>query len=112
MNVTIKGNIATISCIGGMSGVFIKVQELGLDTFTVASQSGSMYNLSFPMQRVHHGIFAGLIHRYNAEQNEKKKLDTKGGEPNNTPPDGTPPQGGTPGAAKSVEFKETIAIAA
>lgn len=110
MNVTIKGNIATLTGIGGMSGVFIKVQELGLDTFTVANQKDTaFYDLSFPMHRVHHGIFAGQIHRYNAEQKAKEKVDNKGGKPDNEP---TPPQGGTPGAARVTKFENTIAIAA
>lgn len=112
MNVAIKGNIATLTIIGGMSSVFIKVQELGLSTFAVANVSKAVYDLSFPMERVHHGIFAGQIHRYNAEQRAKNPhLEPKGG-PDGNGPDGTPPQGGTPGAAKAVEFKETIAIAA
>lgn len=106
MNVTIKGNIATLTGLGGMSGVFVKVQELGLDTFTVASVTKAVYDLSFPMTRDHHMIFAGQIHRYNAEQRKKNPhLSPKGTDP-------TPPTGGTPTAAKAVEFKETIAIAA
>ena len=108
MNVVIKGNIATLTGIGGMSGVFVKVQELGLSTFSVASPSKAVYDLSFPMTRDHHMIFAGQTHRYNAEQRAKNPhLEPRG--PSNDP---TPPQGGTPGAAKAVEFKETIAIAA
>jgi hypothetical protein len=108
MDVTIKGNIATLTSIGGMSGVFIKVQELGLDTFTVASTSKAVYDLSFPMTRDHHMIFAGQIHRYNAEQRAKNKhLKPKGTDP--TPPKGTPPRGG---AGNTKEFVETIAIAA
>lgn len=110
MNVVIKGNIATLTGIGGMSGVFVKVQELGLMDFSVASVSKAVYDLSFPMTRDHHQLFAGQIHRYNAEQRKKNPhLEPKG--PNGGP-DGTPPQGGTPGAAKTVEFSETIAIAA
>lgn len=112
MNVTIKGNIATLTSIGGMSGVFIKVQELGLDTFTVASTSKAVYDLSFPMNRDHHMIFAGQIHRYNAEQRKKNPhLEPKGDGPKGGP-DGTPPQGGTPGSTKQVEFVNTMAIAA
>lgn len=110
MNVTIKGNIATLTGLGGMSSVFIKVQELGLDTFTVASVSKAVYDLSFPMSRDHHMIFAGQIHRYNAEQRKKNPHLKPKGDGNG--PDGTPPQGGTPGAAKTVEFVETLAIAA
>lgn len=109
MDVTIKGNIATLTSIGGMSGVFIKVQELGLDTFTVASTSKALYDLSFPMTRDHHMIFAGQIHRHNAENKLKKKVDSKGGKPDNTPPKGTPPRGG---AGNTKEFVQTIAIAA
>jgi len=110
MNVTIKGNIATLTGIGGMSGVFVKVQELGLNTFSVASVSKAVYDLSFPMTRDHHMLFAGQIHRYNAEQRKKNQhLEQKG--PNGGP-DGTPPQGGTPGAARTVEFENTLAIAA
>lgn len=109
MNVTIKGNIATLTGIGGMLGVFNKVRELGLDTFTVASVSKAVYDLSFPMTRDHHMIFAGQIHRYNAENKLKKKIDDKGGKPDGTPPKGTPPRGG---AGNTQEFVKTTAIAA
>jgi hypothetical protein len=108
MNVTIKGNIATLTGIGGMSAVFVKVQELGLSTFSVASVSKAVYDLSFPMNRDHHMIFAGQIHRYNAEQRKKNPhLEPKG-----DGPDGTPPQGGTPGSTRQKEFVNTMAIAA
>ena len=82
MNVTIKGNIATLSGIGGMSAVFVKVQELGLMDFAVATTSKAVYDLSFPMTRDHHMIFAGYIHRYNAEQRAKNPhLEPKGDGP-------------------------------
>ncbi|MNC50586.1 hypothetical protein D3C75_998330 [compost metagenome] len=108
MNVVIKGNIATITGLAGVSGIFVKVQELGLSTFSVASTSKAVYDLSFPMTREHHMVFAGQIHRYNAEQRKKNPhLEPRG--PSNDP---TPPQGGTPGAARTVEFENTLVIAA
>lgn len=87
MNVTIKGNIATLTGLDGMLAVFTKVREIGIDNFSVASVSKAVYDLSFPMSSRHHQLFAGQIHRYNAEQRKKNPhLDPKGG--NN--PDGTP----------------------
>lgn len=63
------------------------------------------------MNKDHHMIFAGLIHRQNAENKLKKKVqpkvDSKGDKPDNTPPDG-----GTSGAGKVVELQNTFAIAA
>ena len=110
MNVTIKGNIATITGVSGISGVFRTITDLRIENFSVALISKAVYDVSFPMTREHHQLFAGQIHRYNAEQRKKNPhLEPKG--PNGGP-DGTPPQGGTPGAAKTVEFVETLAIAA
>jgi hypothetical protein len=111
MNAKLKGNVVTIT-IDGMNNVFRNVHELGVEAFSVARVSKAVYDLSFPMNKDHHRIFAGLIHRQNAENKLKQKVDTKGGKPDNTPPDGTPPQGGTPGSTKQKEFVNTMAIAA
>lgn len=111
MNVVIKGNIATLKGLEGMNSVFSKVHELGIFNFSVVSPSKAVYDLSFPMTRDHHMIFAGQIHRYNAEQLAKNPhLEPRGTDPKG--PNNTPPAGGTPGAARAVEFSETIAIAA
>ena len=114
MSVKLNGNIVTLT-IDGMNNVFRHVQELGLDTFSVASVAKAVYDLSFPMNKDHHLLFSGLIHRQNAENKLTKKVDSKGDKPDNTPPDGpngTPPQGGTPGSTKQKEFVNTMAIAA
>jgi len=104
---TINGNTITLGEIQGMSNVFKAIHDLGLDQFTVKSSSKAVYELSFPMNKDHHLIFAGLIHRQNAENKLNKKVDTKAGKPDDTPPDG-----GTSGAGKVVELQNTFAIAA
>lgn len=110
MNATINGNMITFTGLSEMD-VLLQIQRRHLATrqFTAMGQPDGTVQLTFPMSPLERGEFAGLIHRYNAEQRAKNKhLEPKG--PNGTDP--KPPTGGTPGAAKAVEFKETIAIAA
>lgn len=111
MNVTINGNNITFTGLSELD-VIIQIQRRNLASrqFSGMGQPDGTVSLSFPMNALERGEFAGQIHRYNAEQRKKNPhLEPKG--PNGDH-DGTPPQGGTPGAAKTVEFVETLAIAA
>lgn len=71
------------------------------------SMVGPMFDISYPMIESDHSKFAALIHRANAQ--DKKKVDNKGGKPDNDP---TPPTGGTPRGAFSMQWSRTEAIAA
>lgn len=94
----------------GMFGVVEAINQHTLESFSVQRLNIEDWEVSFPMTKKHHTSFAGQIHRYNAEQRKKNPHLKPKGDGNG--PDGTPPQGGTPGAAKTVEFVETLAIAA
>lgn len=65
------------------------------------------FDISYPMRASDHKTFAALIHRANAQ--DKKKVDSKGGKPDNDP---APPTGGTPRGAFSMQWSRTEAIAA
>lgn len=112
---TITGNMLTIHKLT-FEHVQMLVEGRKIEQLSVRKTGGTddhpLYDLSYAMSALEHKTYAGLIHRYNAEQRAKNPhLNPKGDGPKGGP-DGTPPQGGTPGVAKTVEFSETIAIAA
>lgn len=110
MNVLISGNNITLTGLSELD-VLVQIQNRNLiqRQFSGLGQEDGTVNLTFPMTSFEHFEFAGQIHRYNAEQRKKNpNLESKG--PKGTEP--PPPTGGTPSAAKTAEFKETIAIAA
>jgi hypothetical protein len=113
MNVTIHRNIITFSNVSA-SQIATMVYERRLTQLNLVKTGESklgdvVFDLSYAMREQEHREFAGLIHRYNAEQRAKNPhLEPKGDGPKGP----TPPTGGTPGAAKAVEFTKTNAIAA
>jgi hypothetical protein len=109
MNVTINGNNITFTGLSELD-VIVQVQRRNLSQrqFAGMGQPDGTVHLTFPMNALERGEFAGQIHRYNAEQRKKNPhLEPKG-----DGPDGTPPQGGTPGSTRQKEFVNTMAIAA
>jgi hypothetical protein len=109
MKATINGNMVTFTGLSEMD-VLLQIQRrhLAVRQFTAMGQPDGTVHLTFPMSPLERGEFAGLIHRYNAEQRAKNKhLEHKGVDP--TPPKGTPPRGG---AGNTKEFVNTSAIAA
>lgn len=105
-DVKINGNIATVE-IFSLVSVSAFAIDFELKSFAVMTSEGSC-EISFPMDENHRRLFAAHIHRYNNEQKAKKKGN---GKPN---PDGDGPKPTNPrgGGGSTVEFEETIAIAA
>lgn len=113
MTVVINGNNITFTGLSELDVlVLIQRRSLSQRQFSGMGQPDGTVHLTFPMNALERGEFAGQIHRYNAEQRKKNPhLEPKGDGPKGGP-DGTPPQGGTPGSTKQVEFVNTMAIAA
>jgi hypothetical protein len=107
-SVVIHGNTVTVD-IENIVNVSAFAIDFGLTAFAVMTSEGKC-EISFPMTADHHRIFAAQIHRHNNEQ----KLAKKGNKGNNTDPDGDGPKPTNPrgGGGSTVEFEETIAIAA
>lgn len=110
-NVTINSNIVTVH---GASIQYLEtlcayreISQISL-VRTGGTVSLPLFDMSYAMGPLDHELYAGQIHRYNAEQRAKNPhLEPKGPGPN-----GTPPVGGTPGAARVTKFENTVAIAA
>lgn len=114
ITVEVSGNILTVKGFT-FNQLGMYVNKWKVTQFSVIQSNDDdtnpLFDISYAMRPVEHSAHAGLIHRHNAE----KKVDTKGGKPDNTPPngpDGTPPKGGTQGSTRQVEFVNTTAIAA
>lgn len=105
-DVKINGNIATVE-IYSLINLHGFVSDFGLDAFSVMTSDGSC-EISFPMDAAHHRLFAAHIHRHN---NEKKREKKGNGKPD---PDGNGPKPTNPrgGGGSTVDFENTVAIAA
>jgi hypothetical protein len=122
---TINGNNVTVQGLTWDRLVSLMATDGGIDQFSVMKSSESeepTYEISYRMRQRELTLYAGLIHRQNAENKLKKKVqpkvDSKAGKPDTSgKPDNTPPKGpnGTPpraGGGKVVELQNTFAIAA